>query len=332
MSSRCTQKPGMVTARNTTDLGAYAPQYDKLEQPLDLVQEALAALELQAGEDVHMAINCAAHEMFELYIPMCYVMVTARNTTDLGAYAPQYDKLEQPLDLVQEALAALELQAGEDVHMAINCAAHEMFELDTRFLMVGREKGKYEVMTGTQKTPDDMVDFYSDILTRYPGVIGLIDPLRKQDKTAWVKLTQAVSEKCYLMGDQVYPRTEKFLVQGMEETKSSAAVFSLHSLTTVTDVIDAAKLVEDVGSEVVLAACQGDTADTTLTDLAVGLWVKFAKFGGLGRGERVAKYNRLAQIEARLADQDKLAPHEEHKFPDILPPPPPEEPEGEAAD
>ncbi|XP_066278362.1 enolase 4-like [Branchiostoma lanceolatum] len=248
--------------------------------------------------------------------------VTARNTTDLGAYAPLYDKLEQPLDLVQEALAALELQAGEDVHMAINCAAHEMFEL---------EKGKYEVMTGTQKTPDDMVDFYNDILTRYPGVIALIDPLRKQDKTAWVKLTQAVSEKCYLMGDEVYPRTEKFLVQGMEETRSSAAVFSLHSLTTVSDVMDAAKLVEDGGSEVVLAACQGDTADTMLADLAVGLAVKFAKFGGLGRGERVAKYNRLAQIEAQLADQDKLAPHEEHRFPNILPPPPPEEPEGEAA-
>ncbi|KAJ8317133.1 hypothetical protein KUTeg_005037 [Tegillarca granosa] len=178
--------------------------------------------------------------------------VTAKLVNDLGALCPTFDRPEQGLDLLQEAITHLGLSPGDDFHIALNCASNEIFDYDTSTVAakeqapfpgqdMHKEKGKYEIISGQPKVPEDVTEFWAELLSRYPSVIALIDPLRQQ---------------------------------------------------------------------------------------AVGLNAKFVKFGAPVRGERIALYNRLIQIEEQLKQQGKLVVHKEHLFPHISPPPLPEPEDG----
>ncbi|XP_070541221.1 enolase 4-like isoform X2 [Ptychodera flava] len=241
--------------------------------------------------------------------------VASKSVNDLGCYTPVYDKPEQALDVIQESMTQLGLTPAEDFNIVLNCAAHEMFDMD---------KGKYEVTTGVFKGADDMADVYSDLVTRYPAIIGIIDPIRKQDTEAWVKLCEKLSEKCYLMGDNIYPRTERFVKEGFGDMKASAVVLKLQQMTTISDTIDAMKFLKEEGIESVISCVQAESGDDLLADLAVGVGTKFIKIGAPCRGERVAIFNRLLQIESVLKERELGSYYEGHEFPDIIPPPPPE--------
>ncbi|XP_071486736.1 enolase 4-like [Diadema antillarum] len=242
--------------------------------------------------------------------------VAANYVNDLGTYTPQYDRQEQLLDLVQEAVQALELVPGEDIFMALNCAAHEIYE---------PEKNKYEVTAGLMKTPDDMVEFYADLISRYPAVVALIDPFRKQDCEPWSKLCERLSEKCYIIGEHVFPRVERFVREGFGELASSGVSLRMRQLTTVTDIIQASSLIKEEGSITMVASVPGDTSETFLADLAVGVRATFVKFGAPARGERTSKYNRLLQISESLKEQGQIMVLEEFAFPVKRPPTPPAE-------
>ncbi|XP_002738167.1 enolase 4-like [Saccoglossus kowalevskii] len=243
--------------------------------------------------------------------------VAVKNVNDLGCFIPAYDKPEQALDVLQESITQLGFTPGEDFHIVLNCAAHEMFDMD---------KGKYEMVTGVFKGPDDMVEVYNDLVTRYPAIIAIIDPLKRQDSEPWLKLCEKLSEKCYIIGGHVYPRTERFLQEGFGDVKSSAVVLKQQQMTSVSDTIDAVKFLEGEGLDSVISCVQGESGDSSIADLAVGMGSKFIQIGAPCRGERVCNYNRLLQIESWLKDKDALSYYESHEFPNILPPPPPEEP------
>ncbi|XP_077992460.1 enolase 4-like [Glandiceps talaboti] len=242
--------------------------------------------------------------------------VVSKNVNDLGCYMPTYDKPEQALDLIQESMTQLGLTPAEDFHIVLHCAAHEMFDMD---------KGKYEITTGVFKGPDDMVEVYNDLITRYPAIIAIIDPLKKQDAEPWLKLSEKLSEKCYIMGDHLYPRTERFVSEGFGECKSSAVVLKLQQMTTITDTINAVRFLNDEALDCVLSTVQAESGESLLADLAVGVGAKFIKLGAPCRGERVAYFNRLLQIETVLKEKEALTQDETHEFPNILPPPPPPE-------
>lgn len=266
-------------------------------------------------------VTCVYHQLSKMLfskfgVPSFFV-------NDNGTFTPQYDRQEQFLDLVQEAVTALEMTPGEDIFIALNCAAHEIYE---------PEKNKYEVMTGLLKTAEDMIEFYADILNRYPAVIALIDPLRKQDSETWAKLCERLSENCFIIGEHVYPRVERFLEEGFGELAASGASLRMRQLTTVTDIIQAATLIKEEASITTISGVPGDTSDTFLADLAVGVGATFVKFGAPARGERVAKYNRLLQISEMLKEQGQLKVHEEFAFPIKRPPTPPPPSEGEGGE
>ncbi|XP_033123809.1 enolase 4-like [Anneissia japonica] len=188
-----------------------------------------------------------------------------------------------------------------------------------------KEKGKYEILSGMMKTADDMIEIYSDLITRYSLIVGVIDPLRKQDADAWQKLIERISEKCFLIGDHVYPCAERLVKEGFGGLPPSATVLKLQQQTTITDVINTTKYLKDSQTEYVLSTVQGDTEDDFIADLAVGIGAKFVKFGGLSRGERIAKYNRLLQIENQLSSKNLSMPYDALNIPNILPPPPEED-------
>lgn len=248
--------------------------------------------------------------------------VAAKNVTDTGALMLPIDRPEQGLDMIIEAMTHVGVTPAEDFFIALNLAGHEIFDY---------EKGKYEVITGQQKVPEDMADFWGELLGRYPAVIALIDPLRKQEDKAWMSLCERVSERCYVMGDHVWHRPGLLKDEQLTELfKTSGVVYRLEQLNTITDILEAACKMEEAQNETVLTTGMGDTTDTLLADMAVGMNARFIKIGAPCRGERVAKLNRLLSIETQLQDTNRLAHHGEFTFP-IITPPPPQEPEaGEA--
>lgn len=249
--------------------------------------------------------------------------MAAQYGNDIGALCPSYDKPEQGLDILQDAITSLELTPGEDFFIALNLAGKEIFDY---------EKGKYEVMGGQQKVPEDLVEFWVELLGRYPSVVAIIDPMRKQEKEHWMRLCDRVSDKCYVIGNHTYPRPGLLLEEELtEEFKTSGTVLKLDQINTITDILESAKKMEDAENQIVLTTCYGETTDTFLADMAVGMNARFLKIGAPVRGERIALFNRLIQIENQLKLEGRLAFHGENVFPHIVPPPLPEPEEGEEA-
>ncbi|CAG2254761.1 ENO [Mytilus edulis] len=240
---------------------------------------------------------------------------------DIGAMCPTFDKAEQGLDLLQEAITNCGLTAGEDFFIGLNCAGPEMFDY---------EKGKYEVMVGIAKVADDLVEFWSDLLTRYPSIIAIIDPMRKQEEEHWMRLCDRISDRCLVVGSQAYHRPGLLKDEQLTENfKSSGIAFKLEQLNTVSDILTCVKKMEEDDNQIIISSCQGETTDTFLADFAVGVNARFIKVGAPVRGERTVQINRLLQIEEQLETKDKLKLLEPNAFPHIAPPPLPEPEEGE---
>uniref|UniRef100_A0A3Q3AYJ4 Enolase 4 n=1 Tax=Kryptolebias marmoratus TaxID=37003 RepID=A0A3Q3AYJ4_KRYMA len=198
-----------------------------------------------------------------------------------GAPAASYDRPEQPLDLIAEACTNLGVALGTDVYLALNCAAQKL---------VNYSKGKYEVATGGLRSPDELVDFYHTLISKYPAVVALIDPFRKEDTEQWQKLSNVMGNSCSLLCDISHklqpphlPGVRGFIIKQVNET-------------TVSDLIH------------ITTEYQGIYLGLQLVSLAtaVGLGLQYVKLGGLSGAERMTKYNRLISIEEELAQQGIL--------------------------
>lgn len=239
--------------------------------------------------------------------------VGLKAVSETGALLPVFEKPEQGLDLLQEAITAANLTPGEDIHIAINAAGHEMFDF---------EKGKYEVGTGQLKSADDLVDYWVELMSRYPSIMVFIDPMRKQDKEQWLRLCDRITERCFVAGERIYSRPGLLRYENLPETlMTGATVLAMENLTSVSDIIESVKKMEGSGNQIILSARAGETQDDFLADLAVALNVRFLKLGAPNRAERVSKYNRLLQIEAELEASGKLAPQVDHEFVHMALPP-----------
>uniref|UniRef100_A0A4W3K291 Enolase 4 n=1 Tax=Callorhinchus milii TaxID=7868 RepID=A0A4W3K291_CALMI len=212
-----------------------------------------------------------------------------------GCVLKACDRLEQPFEIIEEACTALELTLGEDFHLIINCAAHELMDYT---------KEKYEIMSGVLKHPDEMMEVYENLIAKYPSIIGLIDPLRKEDVEQWISLCSAFSSQCYLIADVASKSMVKLTAeQNLNGVNSTCLVLKYANQCTLTDLTEVTKVIE---GEFIIGCTEGETADDSLADIAVALGASLIKLGGLHHGERVAKYNRLLAIEEELAHRGAL--------------------------
>uniref|UniRef100_A0A8B9QEN3 Enolase 4 n=1 Tax=Apteryx owenii TaxID=8824 RepID=A0A8B9QEN3_APTOW len=220
-----------------------------------------------------------------------------KRISHLGCLITGCDNLEQPLLLMQTACNNIGLELGTDMYLAINCAAHEVID----YL-----KGKYEILTGTFKSPDEMVDMYVELINKFPSIIALVDPLRKEDRQQWNNICCALGSKCYLIAEDAATSISKLITdQDTNLPKCSGIVLKYINQTKVSDLIELTGLSH--GEHItILGSPDGESSDDSLVDLAVGLGAKFIKLGGLCRGERVTKYNRLLAIEEELAKNRTL--------------------------
>ncbi|XP_072280776.1 enolase 4 isoform X2 [Pyxicephalus adspersus] len=218
------------------------------------------------------------------------------------------ERMDQPLDLMRGACERLGLQLGGDVYVAINCAAYELMD---------ENKGKYEIIGGVWKSPEEMVDLYVDLLGRHPAIVALVDPLRKEDAAQWEALGKAVSSRCYLIAD-VASKTAPGPQRG-DPVLSSGAVLKYTNHMTISDLLEAVQLMEGQNRVTVLGCPQEESSGSSVVDLAVALGSRFVMLGGLLRGERTAKYNRLVAIEEELGQIGMLGLHTTFDFPMLWP-------------
>ncbi|KFQ92281.1 Enolase-like ENO4, partial [Nipponia nippon] len=260
---------------------------------LKLVKEVMLIppVQLSVKQGIERVLDIQK-EMIRLLEPPGKMPQASKRISHLGCLITGCDNVEQPLLLMQTACNNIGLELGTDMYLAINCAAHELMDY---------AKGKYEILTGMFKSPDEMVDMYVELINKFPFIIALIDPLRKEDRQQWNNVCCALGSKCYLIAEDAATYISKLKIdQNINIPTCSGVVLKYINQTKVSDLIELTGLLDGQRHITILGSPDGESSDDSLVDLAVGLGARFIKLGGLSRGERVTKYNRLLAIEDEL--------------------------------
>lgn len=219
---------------------------------------------------------------------------------DEGGYGPKVrDGNNEPLECISLAIEAAGYRPGEDIAMGMDVAASEFWNHD-----------HYELKTdGSWKTSNDMVDWYSWIIENYP-VVSIEDGLDEHDWEGWKALTDRIGDKVQLVGDDLFVTNVKLLQKGIDENAGNAILIKPNQIGTVSETIAAVKLAKSAGYKTVMSHRSGETEDTSIAHLAVGLGTGQIKTGSLSRSERICKYNELIRIaedrpDLRLANPFK---------------------------
>jgi len=209
---------------------------------------------------------------------------------DEGGYAPAVKRGNaEALELITEAVGKASYKLGEDVVLALDTASSELLE-----------NGKYQLKTeGKALTSAEMVTFYKDLISRFP-IVSIEDGLAEDDWTGWQQLTAKLGDKLQIVGDDLLVTNTTFLKRGISEKSANAILVKVNQIGTLTETIDAVKMAHEAGWKAIISHRSGETEDTTIAHLAVGLGTGQIKTGSLSRSDRVAKYNELLRIEEEL--------------------------------
>ena len=216
---------------------------------------------------------------------------------DEGGFAPNLGSEEEAVELIIEAIKQAGYKPGEDVCLALDVAATEMFDEAKK---IGKD-GYYFWETDEFKTKDQMIDFIVELAEKYP-IISIEDGLSEEDWESWKKLTERIGNKVQLVGDDLFVTNMKRLQKGIDNNTANSILIKLNQIGTLTETLDAIELAKRNGYTAVVSHRSGETEDTTLADVAVATNAGQIKTGAPCRTDRVAKYNRLLNIEAELGD------------------------------
>ena len=230
----------------------------------------------------------------------------ATGVGDEGGFAPNLSSDEEALKLIVEAISEAGYKPGEDVVLALDVASTEMYDEAKK---IGKEGCYYFWKTEELKTEDEMIEYLEDLANKYP-IISIEDGLAEEDWEGWRKLTEKLGNKLQLVGDDLFVTNIKRLQKGLDNKIANSILIKLNQIGTLTETLDAIELAKKNGYTAVVSHRSGETEDTTLADVAVATNAGQIKTGAPCRTDRVAKYNRLLNIEAELGD---LAIYPGHK-------------------
>lgn len=216
---------------------------------------------------------------------------------DEGGFAPRVKNgNSESLEMIAEAIKKAGYKMGEDFLFGLDVAASELYQ-----------DGKYRLAAeGKELTSDEMVDWLVSQTEKYP-IASIEDGLAESDWEGWVKLNQKVGEKIQLVGDDLFVTNTKFIQEGIEKNAANAVLIKVNQIGTLTETIQAIELTKKAGWNSIISHRSGETEDTTIAHLAVGLATGQIKTGSLSRTDRIAKYNELLRIEERLKNDAKFA-------------------------
>ena len=222
----------------------------------------------------------------------------ATGVGDEGGFAPNLSSDEEALKLIVEAISEAGYKPGEDVVLALDVASTEMCDEAKK---IEKEGCYYFWKTEELKTEDEMIEYLADLANKYP-IISIEDGLAEEDWEGWRKLTEKLGNKLQLVGDDLFVTNMKRLQKGLDNKIANSILIKLNQIGTLTETLDAIELAKKNGYTAVVSHRSGETEDTTLADVAVATNAGQIKTGAPCRTDRVAKYNRLLNIEAELGD------------------------------
>ena len=222
----------------------------------------------------------------------------ATGVGDEGGFAPNLSSDEEALKLIVEAISEAGYKPGEDVVLALDVASTEMYDEAKK---IGKKGCYYFWKTEELKTEDEMIEYLEDLANKYP-IISIEDGLAEEDWEGWRKLTEKLGNKLQLVGDDLFVTNIKRLQKGLDNKIANSILIKLNQIGTLTETLEAIELAKKNGYTAVVSHRSGETEDITLADVAVATNAGQIKTGAPCRTDRVAKYNRLLNIEAELGD------------------------------
>lgn len=212
---------------------------------------------------------------------------------DEGGFAPDLASDEAVLDIILDAVADAGYEAGTDFMISLDVAASE-------WKNEKRGKGNYLLKKqGLEMTTKELILHYESLVAKYP-ILSLEDPLDEEDWEGWKEITKRLGDKVYLVGDDLFVTNEQRLRKGITEKAGNAILIKPNQIGSLTETMDTVRLAKEHRFITIMSHRSGETEDTTIADLAVGLGTSFVKMGAPCRSERTAKYNRLLRIEEEL--------------------------------
>ena len=207
---------------------------------------------------------------------------------DEGGFAPDFKSNKECLDYIMSAIEISNYKPGKDIFIALDVASSEFFENEKYIL-----KGESKSLTSSQ-----LIDYYKELINKYP-IISIEDGLHENDWVGWAELTKKIGNKCQLVGDDLFVTSVERLRKGIKNFCGNSILIKLNQIGTLSETIDTINLAKKNNFSTIISHRSGETEDTFISDLAVGINSGQIKTGSLSRTERVAKYNQLLRIEDR---------------------------------
>ena len=208
---------------------------------------------------------------------------------DEGGFAPHLATNKEALDVIVKAISDSGYMPGKDVFIALDCAASEFYDKDLN---------KY-LIENKQLSSEELISYYMGLVNTYP-IISIEDPFFEDDFASLAEFTKLVGSKIMVVGDDHFVTNEKYLKMGIEKQAGNSILLKANQIGTITEMTQTIMLAKKNNFKTIISHRSGETEDTFIADLAVGMDLGFIKTGSLSRGERIAKYNRLLRIEEKL--------------------------------
>lgn len=210
---------------------------------------------------------------------------------DEGGFAPDLQSNTEGFELIMEAIKRAGYVPGKDVCLAIDVAASEFYK-DGKYNLVGE---------GRSLTTDELIDFYAELIGKYP-IISIEDPVDENDWEGFTKVTERLGDKIQLVGDDLFVTNKKCLQMGIDKHAGNAILLKVNQIGTITETLETIELARANGYATIISHRSGETEDTTIADLAVGLNLGQIKTGSMSRTDRICKYNQLMRIEEEILE------------------------------
>lgn len=229
----------------------------------------------------------AASEVFITLKKMLKDDGMATGVGDEGGFAPNLPNNEECFKYLVKAIESTGYIPGKDIALAIDCAASEFYE------------NGYYTLDGKKYSALELKDYYIDLINKYP-IISIEDPFEEEDIESFALLTKEAGDRIMIVGDDFFVSQARYLQRGIDNNAANAILLKANQVGSVTEFIETINLAKANNIKMIISHRSGETEDTFIADLGVGLSIPYIKTGSVSRGERIAKYNRLMAIEGKL--------------------------------
>ena len=242
------------------------------------------------AENFRDALRCGA-EIFHELKKILGAQGMPTTVGDEGGFAPNYKSNQECLQTIMKAIEGAGYQAGEDVLLALDCAASEFYK-----------DGKYHLSgEGLELTSSEFSDYLGNLADQFP-IVSIEDGMHESDWDGWADITKKLGKKIQLVGDDLFVTNTRILKEGIEKGVANSILIKINQIGTLTETFAAIEMAKRANYTAVISHRSGETEDSTIADIAVGTNAGQIKTGSLSRSDRIAKYNQLLRIEEDLGD------------------------------